>query len=108
MLFPSGFGGAKPSLAGNKPDYRRSHVLKDGQKYDIGTRKILLSAGLRDTCGTINEALAKKAVDAVIWIRDLHGAADEREALSKLGLRLAPAAAAAIPHRSLWRETMGY
>ena len=75
---------------------------------ELGTRKILLSAGLRDTCGTFNEALAKGAVDAVIWIRDLHGAADEREALSKLGLRLAPAAAAAIPHRSLWRETMGY
>ena len=75
---------------------------------ELGTRKILLSAGLRDTCGTINEALAKGAVDAVIWIRDLHGAADEREALLKLGLRLAPAGVAATPHRSLWRETMGY
>ena len=75
---------------------------------ELGTRKILLSAGLRDTCGTINEALAKGAVDAVIWIRDLHGAADEREAMSKLGLRVATATAAAVPHRSLWRETMGY
>lgn len=74
---------------------------------ELGTRKILLSAGLRDTCGKINEALARGAVDAVIWIRDLHGAADEREALSKLGLRFAPAIAEAIP-RSLWRETMGY
>jgi hypothetical protein len=75
---------------------------------ELGTRKILLSAGLRDTCGMINEALAKGAVDAVIWIRDLHGAVDECEALSKLGLRVAPAEAAAMPHRSLWRETMGY
>jgi hypothetical protein len=75
---------------------------------ELGTRKILLGAGLRDTCGTINEALTKGAVDAVIWIRDLHGAADECEALSKLGLRVAPALAASIPHRSLWRETMGY
>jgi hypothetical protein len=75
---------------------------------ELGTRKILLCAGLRDTCGTINEALAKGAVDAVVWIRDLHGVADEREALSKLGLRVAPAVAASIPHRSLWRETMGY
>ena len=75
---------------------------------ELGTRKILLGAGLRDTCGTINEALAKGAVDAVIWIRDLHGAADEREAMSKLGLRVVPATAAAVPHRSLWRETMGY
>jgi hypothetical protein len=75
---------------------------------ELGTRKILLGAGLRDTCGTINEALAKGAVDAVIWIRDLHGAADEREAMSKLGLRLATGTAAAVPHRSLWRETMGY
>jgi hypothetical protein len=65
---------------------------------ELGTRKILLSAGLRDTCGTINEALAKGAVDAVVWIRDLHGAADDCEAMSKLGLRVAPAAAAAIPH----------
>jgi len=75
---------------------------------ELGTRKILLSAGLGDTCGTINEALSKGAVDAAIWIRDLQGAADECEALSRLGLRVAPAAAEAIPHRSLWRETMGY
>jgi hypothetical protein len=75
---------------------------------ELGTRKILLGAGLSDTCGAINEALAKGAVDAVVWIRDLHGAADEYDALSKLGLRVAPATAVSIPHRSLWRETMGY